>query len=939
MSFNVGNLVKARNREWVVLPGSDEKLLLLKPLGGTDQDATGILPTLENVTSASFDLPKPDILGDYHSARLLRDAVRFGFRASAGPFRSFGRLNVEPRPYQLVPLLMALKQDPVRILIADDVGIGKTIEAALIARELLDRGEVQRLAVLCPPHLAEQWQSELKEKFNIEAELVLSSTAAKLERNKRLDESLFDIYPFTVVSLDFIKSEKNRTEFLRSCPEIVIVDEAHTCAVGNEGVTQKHQRHKLLKGLSEDSDRHLILVTAVPHSGNEDAFRSLLELLNPDLKNLPVDLTGAQNEANRRKLAEYIVQRKRGNIKKYLDTETTFPLPVKKELTYSLSAEYKDFFNKVISFIVSSLPTEGLSEYKKRFRWWSALALMRCMASSPAAAAATLRSRALTNEADSVEELDQIGRDTVFDLSTEDTVESMDITPGAELDEEKDDSYTRRKMLEFVKIAESLKGDHDQKLVKIVSEVKELLREGFSPIVFCRFIETSDYVAAELRNRLPNDVEVTSVTGTLPPSDREARVLELGQKEKHVLVCTDCLSEGINLQDNFDAVIHYDLSWNPTRHEQREGRVDRFGQANPKVKILTYYGVDNGIDGIVVDILLKKHDRIKSSLGYSVPVPIDNDKIIEAIFEGLLFREQAGKRFINQMELFEDYIKPRKEDVHKNWDVAVEREKKSRAVYAQETIDVKEVAEELNAVKETVGTKTEVENFIYTSLVLSKAVISKNGVYSLNLTESPRAIKEIFNNKDKVKVKFDKPVKEGTVYLHRTHPIVQNISSYVIEGAFDSENESLAKRSGVIRTRGVEKKTTLMLLRLRYQINRIADRQVIELLAEDLMKVAFTDSINNPSWLSDEDLDKLLVLSTDANVPVDIGRDEILQVEEKYSLISSKLEEFAIKRGEELRTAHMRVRKASKIKGVKYEVLPKLPVDVLGIYVYLPMVR
>ena len=179
MSFNVGNLVKARNREWVVLPGSDEKLLLLKPLGVLDQDVTGILPTLENVTSASFDLPKPDILGDYHSARLLRDAVRFGFRASAGPFRSFGRLNVEPRPYQLVPLLMALKQGPVRILIADDVGIGKTIEAALIARELLDRGEVQRLAVLCPPHLAEQWRSELKEKFNIGAELVLSRTGCQ----------------------------------------------------------------------------------------------------------------------------------------------------------------------------------------------------------------------------------------------------------------------------------------------------------------------------------------------------------------------------------------------------------------------------------------------------------------------------------------------------------------------------------------------------------------------------------------------------------------------------------------------------------------------------------------------------------------------------------------------------------------------------------------
>src|SRR4029079_19430442 len=109
---------------------------------------------------------------DFASGRLLRDAARLSTRAAAGPFRSFGRIAVEPRPYQLVPLMMALKLDPVRLLIADDVGIGKTIEAATVARELLDRREIQRMAVLCPPHLAEQWQEELQEKFHIEAELV-----------------------------------------------------------------------------------------------------------------------------------------------------------------------------------------------------------------------------------------------------------------------------------------------------------------------------------------------------------------------------------------------------------------------------------------------------------------------------------------------------------------------------------------------------------------------------------------------------------------------------------------------------------------------------------------------------------------------------------------------------------------------------------------------
>src|SRR5207247_4509040 len=156
MSFAVGSLVRARGREWVVLPESDEQMLVLRPLGGTEDEVAGIYVPLERVDPATFDLPDPAQRGDERSCRLLRDAVRLGFRSSAGPFRSFARIAVEPRPYQVVPLLMALKLDPVRMLISDDVGIGKTIEAALIARELLDRGEVERLAVLCSPPLADR---------------------------------------------------------------------------------------------------------------------------------------------------------------------------------------------------------------------------------------------------------------------------------------------------------------------------------------------------------------------------------------------------------------------------------------------------------------------------------------------------------------------------------------------------------------------------------------------------------------------------------------------------------------------------------------------------------------------------------------------------------------------------------------------------------------
>src|SRR5215470_14910709 len=204
MAFAVGSLVKARGREWVVLPESAEDLLVLRPLGGTEDEVTGIYLPLEPVEPATFALPDPSQPGDYRSCRLLRDAVRLGFRSSAGPFRAFARIAVEPRPYQLVPLLLALRLDPVRLLIADDVGIGKTIEACLIARELVDRGELRRFTVLCPPQIAEQWsEKELAAKFHLDAELVLPSTVGRLERACRMNQSIFDRFSYTVVSTDF----------------------------------------------------------------------------------------------------------------------------------------------------------------------------------------------------------------------------------------------------------------------------------------------------------------------------------------------------------------------------------------------------------------------------------------------------------------------------------------------------------------------------------------------------------------------------------------------------------------------------------------------------------------------------------------------------------------------------------------------------------------
>jgi hypothetical protein len=249
-SFAVGSLVSTRGREWVVQPQSQPDFLILAPLGAADDEITAVFPALEQVKAASFPAPQAEDTGTAVSAGLLRTALRIGFRSSAGPFRSVARLAVEPRAYQLVPLLMALRQETVRMLISDDVGIGKTIEAALIAAELLEQGDARGLAVLCGPALAEQWQGELATKFGIHAELVLPGTIKRLERGLLHGETIFDRYAHLVISTDFIKRPGLREMFWHGCPDLLIVDEAHTCVIdsADSGGKSRMLRHELGAG-------------------------------------------------------------------------------------------------------------------------------------------------------------------------------------------------------------------------------------------------------------------------------------------------------------------------------------------------------------------------------------------------------------------------------------------------------------------------------------------------------------------------------------------------------------------------------------------------------------------------------------------------------------------------------------------------------------------
>ena len=986
MTFSPGALVTARGRDWVVLLHDSPELVVVRPLGGTDDETTGILTTVETVEPASFGPPDPARhLGDAHSARLLRDALRLGFRSGAGPFRSVARIACDPRPYQLVPLLMALRLDPVRLLIADDVGVGKTIEAALVASELMAQGDAQRLAVLCPPHLAEQWQTELRDKFHIDAEMVLASTAARLERGLALGQSIFERHPNVIVSIDFIKSDRRRDDFIRACPELVIVDEAHTCARTDEHASSgRHQRHALVRDLAANSNRHLILVTATPHSGKDTAFRSLLGLLSPDFAELPEDLGGDVNRRHRERLARHLVQRRRSEIQHYLGADTEFPQRAETEVGYALSSDYRALFDQVLAYARGSLFEHERGSRQQRIRRWSALGLLRALASSPAAASATLRTRAFTADAADERDIDERGRRLILDL--DDVEEAPDVVPGSRPDEPgASESAVSRRLREFARQADEIAAastskSADAKLDGLVEILRGLLADGFHPIVFCRFIDTAEYVAERLGTRLPkrDRPRIAAVTGRLPPTEREARIAELAEHPRRVLVATDCLSEGINLQDHFSAVIHYDLPWNPTRLEQREGRVDRYGQSEPEVRVVTCWGTDNRIDETVLKVLLRKHRTIRSTLGISIPVPGSTSEVVEALAEQVL--ESSGQALQMPLEGIIEQLRPQTDALEAEWDRSARNEERRRSLFAQSRIDPTEVQAELAKMHEAIGSGADTERFMVAALQAHGAAMRPSGgrtaqSYDIDLSEVPVSVRDALalpgsghsdaTHRDRLSVGFGPSITDGAVRLSRTHPTVGGLAAHVLDRALDSADTELAHsdgsaagrsdfgrpsgsdrpiaaRCGVMRTGAVSSVTTLLMCRVRMSITAAGRGGDHHMLAEEALLLAFAGPAADPRWLPREQAQELMAAEPAGNVIPAVASERIAEILDSEAHWRPRVHAEADACARALAAAHRGVREADRRPGAgtrAVSVKAQLPVDVLAVYHYLPQAR
>ena len=947
-----GKLVKFRGRRCVVQPSSDNEIVLLKPLGGSDDEMISVfepvLQAFDKLEDDQFELPDKSDLDSFLTAKLLYDAARLSFRQVSGPFRCMGKLSFRPRSYQLVPLIMALKQSVTRLLVADDVGVGKTIEAILILRELLERGTIKTFAVLCPPHLCEQWQKELSDKLDIDAVIIRSSTVAGLERKIVGDDTLnvFNYYPYQVVSIDYVKNGSAKMPaFLKDVPDLVIVDEAHTCTknLDFKKAGQSQQRYELLEKISKNEQQHLLLLTATPHSGKDGEFKSLLGLVNPEFETY--DFADLETSA-KRKVAAHFIQRKRKNIEKWLDEETPFPKRTTEELPYTLSAssDYYKLYQDVLKF-ARGISTEGVTENKARIKYFAALSLLRGVMSSPAAGFEMLQKRK-----SKIAEPDEITADEVKDnpivekWDEQSDSEQIEIIDRAGLSESEWNILHRLAQ----KAAVLTKIEKDQKVKLGAEQIKLWINKGQSPIVFCRFIATAQYVAKILKEYLPKDVDVRAITSELSDEERREKIDEMAKSPKRVLVATDCLSEGINLQDKFNAILHYDLPWNPNRLEQREGRVDRYGQPGwidkngnhqNTIDVKVLFGEDNPMDVVVLKIIIEKIQRIQSTSGVSIALADDNRSVMDKVLkEVLLNPDKAQNRFSKQIRIdFGASPELDELDVEITNEIEAAREKaeKIRSIFAHESIMPDEVKKDLHEVDEAIGDVATLEAFVLAAAKLLGASFDKiQGGYIFKKLNMDDWMASALGQGDKIHISFQSPTPQGFRYIGRNHRFVEQLCHRIIANSLDKERKgNKAARASVFRTDAVNTQTTLIQFRVRNVIREVSKQH--EMVSEEMFLWGYEQTADGIHAL---DIDQCkTLLHTSSALDISTERQEIIFEKELQHFEELHPDFIAVvaKRSDELVNAHTRF--ARYIGAKRFEaVTPVLPPDILGVYVLIP---
>jgi superfamily II DNA or RNA helicase len=661
-----GQLVEVRRRQWVVaeaprgssLPGVQTQHLVT--LTSLDEDALGeelqVIWELEPGARVLDKAGLPTITGWDANDRLeaFLDAVRWGAATNANrsllqaPFRS----GISIEDYQLDPLVRAIDMARVNLLIADDVGLGKTIEAGLIVQELLIRHRARTVLVVCPASLQVKWQTEMQEKFGLEFRIVDTEYVRQLRRNKGIQANPWTSFPRLITSMDWAKAGEGLRLFKDILPpqafyprkfDILIVDEAHNVApAAATRYALDSQRTRLIRTLAPHFT-HKLFLTATPHNGYQSSFTSLLELL--DDQRFARSVTPDEQQ-----LRQVMVRRLKSDI---TDPEGNPVFPVRKLLP--LDVAYNEEERQAHSLLQRFILDRSKSVKGSKHAYGTDFAhklLKKRLFSSPLAFAVTLarhrdtlnRGPRALNDIDAMD--DRILRKAILrteedqadDSALEDAQqEAVQLASelAAPLTQEQRDMLDR-----LTAWAENSRNKADSKATAILNWIESHLKDANGRwnekrvILFTEYRATHTWLHQILASHGYGGDRLGFLHGDVASDEREvvkaAFQAAPTKSPLRILLATDAASEGIDLQNYCNYLIHVEVPWNPNVMEQRNGRIDRHGQKENEVFIWHPVGTSSDDSALTPGEISGDHeylmrtadkvDRIREDVGSVGPV-------------------------------------------------------------------------------------------------------------------------------------------------------------------------------------------------------------------------------------------------------------------------------------------------------------------------------
>ena len=537
--------------------------------------------------------------------------------------------NVIPLPHQIHALSWALSGDRVRYLLADEVGLGKTIEAGLVMRELKLRGLVRRTLVVSPKGIATQWVAEMQTHFNEQFQLVLGDDIGTLQRlapGADQRNSAWSMFDQVIVSLDSVKpidkrrgwtaervAEYNRSRFedlISAGWDLVIVDEAHRLG----GSTDQVARYKLGKGLAEAAP-YVLLLSATPHQGKTDAFHRLMNLLDDDA--FP-----DMDSVSRDRVAPYVIRTEKRNT---IDADGKPLFKPRRTQMAPVAWESRHHLQQLLYEAVTDYVREGYNQAlreKKRHIGFLMILMQRLVVSSTRAIRATLERRLAAlkdGEQQASQRLAELENGADGSESPDDEIAELYDMDGQELLDELLKSHVSALQSEGSHVETLLdaairceQAGPDAKSEALIEWIYKLQAEENEPdlkvLIFTEFVPTQQMLKEFLEAR---GISVVTLNGSMAMEERGA-AQDAFRKSHRVLVSTDAGGEGLNLQFAH-VIINYDIPWNPMRLEQRIGRVDRIGQ--PKTVQAINFAFEDSVEFRVREVLEQKLSVIFDEFG------------------------------------------------------------------------------------------------------------------------------------------------------------------------------------------------------------------------------------------------------------------------------------------------------------------------------------